>query len=820
MKDFLNAADLTHGERRVARVSGFDLEALTAADLDQVRNYMHVADEIGVNFFNSRNDLKRVEDAIRLKQANADSEVLPEEIPSLQSGRLQISEEERDVADLIGLDVVNLSDQDILLIRDYLSVADQIGIDQLDSAQELDRVRAAIHDAESSTDKPQNLIVFIRDQVKPEDLWLPRGWAEENLPTRQWLLDNGLSFENSFTNTAMCSSARATFFTGKYPAQHGVDLLLSDIENPILDSQVQLNPDLPTLGTVLLDQGYDVSFFGKAHLSKTFTMEDGELVYQDMNQYDFEGWQGPDAGQDMDPRNAGGGYADNDSRFIDEAVEWLVQRFDSGNEKPFAMVVSLVNPHDVLSYPESWGEGNPDENFGYPEEMIEGDIDLLPPTADEDLSGSLTIDGFDFTNNFKPQIQREWLESQVVSQPLLNDQMKLNYLNFYGNLMEIADRQMGDVIAALGERVDDTMFVSTADHGEMGMSHGGMVQKMFNAYEESIRVPMIWSNSKYFQGGQTTDALVSLVDFLPSVAGFYGSSQEQLSGYDFRGVDYSSILERASKGSELKHDNLDVQSSIVYTYDDIYAGQDPRNSIPEGAWDHGILPGPNRLQAVRTKDFKYVRYFSLDQEYSSDNWQGEFYDLRVDGGDYYPLVNEQGDLNPFQPGPLELNNLDPKAEALRVLEGGESIATPEQRLAYFEMSGLMDDLIGEKLQPPLPSPSLVPSVFHYQGGSSDNSAYGLGDPIVRLIPDSKGTQNLELAFNTRVGQSYNLVAIDQTQDVDDDGLLDILVTETLVSNIIGTNGPAYQYLRGLPGDSLLSDYALEWIGGFVPLETL
>lgn len=27
-----------------------------------------------------------------------------------------------------------------------------------------------------------------------------------------------------------------------------------------------------------------------------------------------------------------------------------------------------------------------------------------------------------------------------------------------------------------------------------------MTQKMFNAYEESIRVPLIWSNTEYFKG--------------------------------------------------------------------------------------------------------------------------------------------------------------------------------------------------------------------------------------------------------------------------------------------------------------------------------
>ena len=782
---------LSNDERRVSRFSGFEEEPFGVDQLQEVQ-------------------------ALLSGTKNLDIE------QTLQADLLGLnpSHSERRVAELAGFNPDQLSDSELLLSRDYLNVADQIGLEGIQNSGQLAQVRKSIADSEASTERPPNLVVFIRDQVKPEDLWLPRDWAKENLPTRRWLLDNGLSFENSFTNTAMCSSARATFFTGKFPAQHEVGLLLSDIENPVLDSQIQLNPDLPTLGNVLLDQGYDVSFFGKTHLSKTITLEDGEVVYQDMQPYEFSDWQGPDAGQDMNPKNAGGGYADNDSRFIDEAIDWLDGRFDSGNDRPFAMVVSLVNPHDVLSYPKNWGEGDPNEDFGYEENMIKGSIDILPPTVIEPIADPILVEnGIDFAGNYKPQVQREWLLAQAGSQPLPTNEMKLNYLNFYGNLMKIADSQMGDVIKTLNrhEAVNDTMFVSTGDHGEMGLSHGGMVQKMFNAYDESIRVPMIWSNPQYFKGGQTSDALVSLVDFLPTVAGLYGASEEQLDSYSLSGVDYSSIIRRAAAGSPLSIDDLDVQSSVVYTYDDIYAGQDPRNSVPEGAWDHGLLPGPNRLQAVRTKDFKYVRYFSGDQEYDPANWQGELYDLRPGGGDYYPNIDPlTGQLNPFKAAPLELRNLDPKAEALRVLHGKEPLATDEQRLAYVQMSQLLDDQIETRLQPLLPWPSQMPTITRYRGGSSgDASAYSDGDRIVRLLPEEAGTQGLELAFNTRAGQSYNLVALQR--QIDEDGELVVSIGDSLVPNIIGTNGPTYQYLSGLSGDLQLSDLAVEWIGGFLPL---
>jgi len=369
--------------------------------------------------------------------------------------------------------------------------------------------------AQKGEEQPRNLLIFIRDQVKPEDLWLPRDWARKNLPNQQWLKDNGLSFSNAFTNSAMCTAARATFYTSKFPAQHEAGLVLSDIKNPILDSQIQLSPDLPNLATVLKGQGYDVGFVGKAHLSKTFTLDKGtpdtaddEVVYQDLAAYGFDDWQGPDAGQDTELQNFGGGNADHDGDYTQQAVDWLTNRAASGSNKPFCLVVSLINPHDVLSYPKTYIEG------GYSEDWLKGDIQDLPPTVSENLRA-----------NLKPSVQSQWKLFQYGAQPLFTNKEKLNYLNFYGNLMKDVDSKMGEVLDVLRSDINldllkDTMIVSSSDHGEMGMSHGGMNQKMEVAYDEAMKVPMVWSNPYYFPGGQTSDALVSHVDFLPTVAGF------------------------------------------------------------------------------------------------------------------------------------------------------------------------------------------------------------------------------------------------------------------------------------------------------------
>jgi hypothetical protein len=62
--------------------------------------------------------------------------------------------------------------------------------------------------------------------------------------------------------------------------------------------------------------------------------------------------------------------------------------------------------------------------------------------------------------------------------------------------------------------LDNTLVVKTADHGDMGLSHG-LRQKNFNFYEESLRVPLVHSNPQLFPNPRITDAMVSHVDFPP-----------------------------------------------------------------------------------------------------------------------------------------------------------------------------------------------------------------------------------------------------------------------------------------------------------------
>src|SRR5262249_31676674 len=99
------------------------------------------------------------------------------------------------------------------------------------------------------------------------------------------------------------------------------------------------------------------------------------------HEFGLAGWEPPDAGENIDPDRFGGGTAGFSGEGWDEDYTRQVERVLASAElpEPVCMVVSLVNPHDVLAYPTSYTEG------GYRREQF-ADLGVpLPPTIDESL---------------------------------------------------------------------------------------------------------------------------------------------------------------------------------------------------------------------------------------------------------------------------------------------------------------------------------------------------------------------------------------------------------------------------------------------------
>jgi arylsulfatase A-like enzyme len=249
----------------------------------------------------------------------------------------------------------------------------------------------------------------------------------------------------------------------------------------------------------------------------------------------------------------------------------------------------VVNPHDVLLYPKNYNVA------GYDDSWLQGQVQP-PATVNEDLST-------------KPSVQAQFLKIFNLSGPIPTHQMKRNYLNFYGNLMKSSDAYLVKLLNTLTSTglLEDTLVIATADHGEMGTAHGGLRQKNFNFYEESLRVPLVYSNPRLFPKARTSDALVSHVDFLPTLASLVDAPSSARS--DWTGVDYSDqILSAAPKSP---------QNYTVFTYDDFQSGQkSPPYPTP-----------PNHIVSIRETRYKFARYYDVHHRVAP---QYEMYDLKTD----------------------------------------------------------------------------------------------------------------------------------------------------------------------------------------------
>lgn len=469
--------------------------------------------------------------------------------------------------------------------------------------------------------KKPNIVLIVTDQEREVMHW-PEGWAEDNLRARSRLMANGLMFRNAHCATAACSPSRASLMTGLYPAQHGVkNLIFCDDPNAKWQrSRPQLSPETPNIATVLAEAGYHVVLKGKFHLSRPVKY-DGEAqrhYWSDADvpfmaeRYGFQEWNPPDMSDPIGISDYGGGNINNDGRYVDgtgtaaghhmakdeqfrqSAVHFL-NTYEG--DKPFCLIVSLVNPHDVQGYP-GRGIQNPFgrqaifEQAGYKLEDFENLPIDLPPTVDEDIST-------------KPSAHSAFRRlTSIGLGNMRSRERQRNYARFYAYLCREVDKQVGKVLDALDANglTEETLVIRTSDHGELGMAHGKMREKFYNAYRESLSVPLIFSNPKLFPEPQTTDAFASLVDILPTLASIADVPNPER--FQFRGQDLTPIL--ANSGSE-------VQDTLHFTY------EDDQFTLRGG--------GANCIRAIIEKDWKYAVYYD---PFKGAPVEYEMYDLKYD----------------------------------------------------------------------------------------------------------------------------------------------------------------------------------------------
>ncbi|MCA9676008.1 MAG: sulfatase-like hydrolase/transferase [Kofleriaceae bacterium] len=464
-----------------------------------------------------------------------------------------------------------------------------------------------------ASEAPPDLVVLLTDQERAAPAYEPREiarWRDRALPARRWFDDHGVGFARHYVGATACTPSRPTLLTGHYPDVHGVTQT-TGLAKHAGDPRVRwLRPgEVPTLGHFLRAAGYDTHYDGKWHVSDADLRvdgaplatndDDGRVLDGNVARYvraaplapfGFDGWVGPEP-HGAARRDSG---LVRDRLIADRVVRWLDTRNarraagDRDAARPFLLVVSFVNPHDIVFWP-AWALRRP-----LPPDPLDPPTPPEAPTQHEEL-----LD--------KPATQAAFRDAyfgMYGPPPLIRasyERFAAAYRRTYLRLHLEVDRQIDRVRRAVlaGPRADHSVLVLTSDHGELLGAHGGMHQKWGNLYDEAIRVPFVIAHTGGLgrQGVRVGDVATSHVDLLPTLLGFAGADEAALRDqlrashtevHPLPGVDLSPLV----RGEPTGH--LAARAVYVMTRDLVAEGADGR---PMGARALGLphVPAAARM---------------------------------------------------------------------------------------------------------------------------------------------------------------------------------------------------------------------------------
>ena len=234
----------------------------------------------------------------------------------------------------------------------------------------------------------------------------------------------------------------------------------------------------------------------------------------------------------------------------DSAVEFLDEHHGSRGDQPFCLTVPFFAPHDPFDYqPEEYRAPYKTSDFPcYPE----------PPGHPQRRFRHRRYEG-----------DREAKTS-------------------YSALVTGVDHNVGKVLSKLDELGlrENTVVIFSADQGYNCGHHGfwgkGNGTIPFNMYEESIRVPLIWSHAGRIPGGKRVSAMVSSYDFFPTLL-------------DYLGIETAADPQRLGR-----------------SYAPFLRGETPE-------WTNELYFEFGYVRSIRTETLKYVE--------RGDGWGGELFDL-------------------------------------------------------------------------------------------------------------------------------------------------------------------------------------------------
>jgi arylsulfatase A-like enzyme len=433
------------------------------------------------------------------------------------------------------------------------------------------------------TNQP-NILFITSDQ----QFWMGMGYNDPKLktPNLDRLAQMGTIYNRAYTCNPVSTPTRCSMITGLYPSQHGAYAL-----------GTKMPENVPCIGDYLSQVGYTSTLVGKAH----FQPLAGNAEYPSLEAYpilqDLDFWKkynGPFYGFDhvelarnhgdeahvgqhyalwmieklkkegRDPEEwkqwflAPGviGYA-NVSPEMQKVMDkngakgktqygawnipeeyhlnaWIAERTNANvnqalkKGKPFFIWASFFDPHPPYLVPEPWASMYNPADMDFPE-VAPDDLEDMPYH-------------YRMTQSDTPGWGRQFDEDGTRVHGLgihktTKEKLAQNKAYYYG-MISMMDKYIGKILDNLeaAGQLENTIVVFTTDHGHHIGTHNLTAKGGF-AFEEDLRIPFVVTWKNHYPEGRNSDALISLVDLVPTFLKLAGRTIPTT----VAGVDISSV---------------------------------------------------------------------------------------------------------------------------------------------------------------------------------------------------------------------------------------------------------------------------------------
>ncbi len=403
--------------------------------------------------------------------------------------------------------------------------ADRLGIFTLALFSSSSLVQAAVGD--SLPERPNVLFIYADDLGYGDVECYAR--SSSLTPNIAALCNEGVSFANAYATASTSTPSRYSLLTGEYAwRRRGTDVAAGN-------AAMIISPEKLTVADIFKKAGYVTGVFGKWHLGL------GAVTGE-------QNWNGR-----LSPSPADLGF---DEHYIMAATGDRVPCVFIENGRVAGCDASApIEVSYIVNFEgEPTGKDNPEllynlkSSHGHDMSIVNGigRIGYMRGGGaalwkDENIADSITARAVDFIRSHSDERFFLYFAANDVHVPRFPHERfrGRSGMGLRGDAIVQFDWSVGQLIAALRDCgiLDNTLVILTSDNGpvlddgyvdgaeELVGSHsptGGLRGGKYSAFEGGARVPFVVSYSGCPRPGGVSEALVSQVDFLPSMAALVG----------------------------------------------------------------------------------------------------------------------------------------------------------------------------------------------------------------------------------------------------------------------------------------------------------